>query len=198
MITAGWDGTLRLWPSGRVIADQLGPVYQIALDTTGTRVATAGWDFAVRLFELPSGDPLGAQARDEPPVPSGMSFSPDSASLAVAYRTGEVHVFDPATGARRTTLHGHIDAALLAVFSPDSAKLATSGFDHSVRIWSVPDGAHVATLEAIPMSCAPPCSRPTVRCSHRRAATPRCGSGTCATSPRHRRSSAVTRMRFAA
>ena len=69
-VTAGWDGTIRVWPSGRVIADRLGPVYQIALDTTGTRVATAGWDFATRLFELPSGRPLGAQARDEPPVPS--------------------------------------------------------------------------------------------------------------------------------
>jgi WD40 repeat protein len=147
MITAGWDGTIRLWPSGRIVADRLGPVYQIALDSAGTRVATAGWDFAVRLFELPSGRPLGAQSRDEPPVPSGMSFSPDSQSLAVAYRTGDVRVYDPATGALRTTLQGHVDAALLAVFSPDSARLATSGFDHSVRIWSVPDGQPLATLE---------------------------------------------------
>jgi WD40 repeat protein len=146
-VTAGWDGTIRLWPSGRIVADHLGPVYQIALDTAGTRVATAGWDFAVRLFELPSGRPLGAQKRDEPPVPSGMSFSPDSASLAVAYRSGDVQVFDPATGDIRATLRGHTDAALLAVFSPDSAKLATSGFDHSVRIWSLPDGRPLATLD---------------------------------------------------
>jgi WD40 repeat protein len=147
VVTAGWDGTIRVWPSGRVIADRLGPVYQIALDSMGTRVATAGWDFAVRLFELPSGRPLGAQARDEPPVPSGMSFSPDSQSLAVAYRTGDVHVYDPATGATRTVLRGHTDAALLAVFSPDSRMLATSGFDHSVRLWSLPDGSPLATFE---------------------------------------------------
>jgi WD40 repeat protein len=147
IVTAGWDGTIRVWPSGRVVADRLGPVYQIALDSTGTRVATAGWDFAVRLFELPSGRPLGAQARDEPPVPSGMSFSPDSESLAIAYRTGDVHVYDPATGNQRGVLRGHTDAALLAVFSPDSRKLATSGFDHSVRIWSLPDGKPLATLE---------------------------------------------------
>src|SRR6185503_19843849 len=70
-ITSGWGGTLRLWPSGRVIANRLGPVYQIALDSRGERVATAGWDFAVRMFELPSGRPLGARTRAELAVPSG-------------------------------------------------------------------------------------------------------------------------------
>ena len=147
LLSSSWDGTLRLWPSGRVIADRLGPVYSVALAPEGDAVATAGWDFAVRLFELPSGRPIGAQARDEAPTPSGLSFAPDSQSLAVAYRTGDVKVFDPATGDVRATLRGHTDAALLAVFSPDSSKLATSGFDHSVRIWSLPEGDAFATLE---------------------------------------------------
>lgn len=147
LLSAGWDGAIRLWPSGRVIAGKLGPVYSMALSPAGDAVATAGWDFAVRLFELPSGRPIGARARDEDPVPSGLSFSPDSQSLAVGYRTGDVRVYDPATGAVRATLTGHTDAALLAVFSPDSALLATSGFDHSVRIWSVPDGVARALLD---------------------------------------------------
>ncbi|HEY1817757.1 MAG TPA: WD40 repeat domain-containing protein [Kofleriaceae bacterium] len=147
LLSAGWDGTIRLWPSGRVLASRLGPVYQVGLSPEGDAVATAGWDFAVRLFELPSGRAVGMRARDEEPVPSGLSFAPDSQSLAVGYRTGDVRVFDPATGAVRATLSGHTDAALLAVFSPDSSLLATSGFDHSVRIWSAVDGSARALLE---------------------------------------------------
>ena len=125
LLSSSWDGTIRLWPSGRVIADHLGPVYSVALAPEGDAVATAGWDFAVRLFELPTGRPIGAQARDQAPTPSGLSFAPDSQSLAVAYRTGDVKVYDPTTGAVGATLRGHTDAALLAVFSPDSSKLAT-------------------------------------------------------------------------
>ena len=147
LLSTGWDGTIRLWPSGRVIADKLGPVYQCAIAPEGDAVATAGWDFAVRLFELPSGRAIGARARDEDPTPSGLSFSPDSTSLAVGYRTGDVKVYDPATAEIRTTLTGHTDAALLAVFAPDSKQLATSGFDHSVRIWTLPDGAARAILD---------------------------------------------------
>ena len=146
LISASWDGTLRAWPSGRVLAERLGPVYALAVSPSGDRFATAGWDFTVRLFDV-SGQLLATRARTESPVPSGLSFSSDAASMAVAYRTGDVKIFDLATRVAHTTWNAHANATLLAAFSLDGARLATAGFDHRVRIWSLPGGELAGTLE---------------------------------------------------
>lgn len=45
------------------------------------------------------------------------------------------------------TLTGHHSDVLSVAFSPDSTLLATASRDRTIRLWSLPDGAHLATLE---------------------------------------------------
>jgi RNA polymerase sigma factor (sigma-70 family) len=70
----------------------------------------------------------------------GLAFSPDGKSVAVGLagcESGEVHLFDTATGKQRLRLAGF--ASSLA-FSPDGRTLATAGADCAVRLWNVATG----------------------------------------------------------
>jgi WD40 repeat protein len=47
----------------------------------------------------------------------------------------------------RSTLTGHTSSVFSLAFSRDGQWLASGGFDQTVRLWSVPDGAEQATLD---------------------------------------------------
>ena len=102
LLTRDGMATIRLWPSGRV--SRIGSVPCIRSGflprATPSRPPAGTSRCAVRAAIRPR---VGMRARDEDPVPSGLSFSPDSRSLAVAYRTGDVRVTirRPAPFARR-------------------------------------------------------------------------------------------------
>jgi len=107
-------------------------------DPTGSRLATAGWDGFVRLYDLL---PLRTQdasspramtpvARVRPPGgerPVGLAFAPDGTRLAVGYLFSlKVDVLD---------VRGH---ALEPAYSPDTTGLiGPAGFDLRTVAWSV-------------------------------------------------------------
>jgi WD40 repeat protein len=96
------------------------------------------------LWDLDAEKPKGIVQARPLPVASALAFSPDSKSLAVAYRTGALRLWDPATGKPcGPPLVGHVDAALMAAFSPDGQVLASSGFDHTIRLWCAESGAPI-------------------------------------------------------
>ena len=151
LLSSSWDGAIRIWKriqvSGgathvsKVLGDNSARYYSIAHSPEGGVLASAGWDFALRLWDLSTERPMGTVQGRQFPVASAIAFSPDSKSLAVAYRTGALRLWDPATGTPcGPPLVGHVDAALMAAFSPDGRVLASSGFDHTIRLWSAESG----------------------------------------------------------
>ncbi|QQQ73767.1 protein kinase [Saccharothrix sp. 6-C] len=83
----------------------------------------------------------------EPNYPTGVSFSPDSRTLAVTLSGGRIGLWDLVDpGAQWTILPGHEGIAIDVEFSPDGAVLATGGGDRLVRLWRVKDGVQVGAL----------------------------------------------------
>jgi WD40 repeat protein/DNA-binding SARP family transcriptional activator len=57
-----------------------------------------------------------------------------------------VHVWDPASGRRVSTLAGHSGGVLDLAFSPDGSRLATASFDGTVWIWDPRSGEPIEVL----------------------------------------------------
>ena len=87
LVSGSQDGGVRLWNlrgSGRVVQrhELAAQAFTLALDPSGTRVAVATFDGATQLFDFKTLN-LIRRIRAAGGLPSGIAFSPDSATLAV-------------------------------------------------------------------------------------------------------------------
>ena len=112
-------------------------MYAVAFspDADDPRVATAGWDGTVRVWDPRNGvlkQTLKGHAGDV----WGVSFGDGGKVVASAGADGTVRVWDAATGAERQVFRG--DRPFHAVrFGPDGTTLAAGSRDGTVRVWDV-------------------------------------------------------------
>jgi WD40 repeat protein len=76
----------------------------------------------------------------------GVAFSPDGKHVASANKTGEVKVWQRATGEVVHRLLGHGAPAFAVAFHPGGKRLASAGWDNTVRIWDLETGKQVHSL----------------------------------------------------
>jgi WD40 repeat protein len=117
-------------------------VVAAAIDAGGARLATAGHDGSVRLWDLPARRELGRVSLGGELLTA--VFSPELAWLATVVegdRTS-VRVHDVASGEIRRRIDGDRWVTALA-FSPDARLLASGGLDHTVRVTALADGREV-------------------------------------------------------
>jgi WD40 repeat protein len=121
----------------RLVLSALGPIRAVAYSPDGRRIATAGTDGRVRLFDAATGR-LQHVLREWGRLAS-VSFSPDGTRVLVAADNGVAIEWDASTGRRLERLH-HKAAVTSASFSRDGRWLLTSSHDGTARIFGTETG----------------------------------------------------------
>ena len=114
----------------------------VAFSPRGDRLASAGGDGTVRIWDVTTGDKLLE-------VKTGayeVTFSHDGARLAIAGRPG-VRILDATTGKDLVSLANDNSPTWGVAFSPVDSHIATAHEDRTVRIWDWPTGRELHRLQ---------------------------------------------------
>ena len=128
----GQDGPIR-----RLAHD--GGATALAFSADGSQLFSAGYDGAIRQWDLASGRLLGTSTGSSGTIWS-LHLSPDGRWLASGGEDKLVRLW-PLDGGPPRLLAGHELNIWEVRFSPDGRELASASFDGSVRIWDLATGA---------------------------------------------------------
>jgi WD40 repeat protein len=119
-------------------------VHGVAYSTDGHRLASAGDDHLVRIWDAGSGQPVGKPLTGHTGPVWSVAFSPNGDRLASASSDHTVRLWDARTGDPiGKPLTGNTGSVWSVAFSPDGHLLAT-GDDRDVKLWNADTGQPVS------------------------------------------------------
>ncbi len=158
LVTSG-NGSVRVWDLASLerIAEIEAGVHDpsdVAIDPAGERLATAGSDGTVAIWDLESGEQtLTYRDHQVGPTPSqvrGVAWTPDGRSVVSAGADELVKVWDADTGATSLTYEDHprlrVRGPITSLeVSPDGERVASSSGVETL-IWAISDGQLITTV----------------------------------------------------
>ena len=111
------------------------------LSRDGRRMATAGEDRVLRIWDTATGAPVGQPVPHEYRM-TAVAFSPDGRRVVTA-NEGSVRIWDTESGSAVTPPMQHDDRVMHAVFSADGTRVLTASTDRTARVWNAASGQPV-------------------------------------------------------
>ena len=152
LATAGGDpgqyGSVRLWSVAsdgalalaREFPETIDCVFAVAFSPDSTRLASAGADRAIRVWEVATGRDL-MTIEDHADWIFDVAWSPDGKRLATASRDKTCKVFDTEKKESLATFPGHNDVVYCVSFAPDGKSVVSGGNDNQIRVWNPDEDA---------------------------------------------------------
>jgi WD40 repeat protein len=141
VLSASWDGALRLWQAGQEgqpaeLRAGARPLSACAVTPDGKRWLSGSMDGMLGQWDAAGRHLLSMYLAHTRPV-SAIVFSPDGGTLATASWDGQVILWQPGQERGSRPLHGHQDIVAGCCFTPRGHRLLSWGHDHTVRLWDV-------------------------------------------------------------
>lgn len=145
LASASDDSTVRIWDPATAKNEKTIPetnrVGCVAFSPDGRTIASSGFDPVIKVRDAVTYEER-TRFRGHPLTTSGLAFSPDGKIAASGDfrgpKSGELKLWDPATGKELVSLPGHAPEAIINVaFSPDGKVLASTSYDRTVKLWDV-------------------------------------------------------------
>lgn len=119
------------------VGDELDTVLAADISPDKTRIAIAGPQKVVRVFDSLTGE-IVQELKKHTDWIFCLRFSPDGVLLASGDRSNGLVVWEADTGLIYCELKGHTDAIRAVDFRPDSNVLASASLDGTLRTWDMP------------------------------------------------------------
>jgi WD40 repeat protein len=121
-----------------------GPVQAVTFSLDSKRIASAGADRVVRIWEAGTGRAL-AVCETTPTVSTALRFSPDGQFVAGSYYDVGTRIWDASSGKLRS-IAAHAGGSSCLAWAPDGKTLASAGQNGSVTLWQTSNGKLLHTL----------------------------------------------------
>ncbi len=141
VLSASWDGSLRLWQTGQdgqpgELQAGARPLSACAVSPDGKRWLSGSMDGMLGQWDAAGRHLLSMYLVHTRPV-SAIVFSPDGDTLATSSWDGQVILWPAGQERGSRPLHGHTDIVAGCCFTPNGHRLLSWGHDHTVRLWDV-------------------------------------------------------------
>jgi RNA polymerase sigma factor (sigma-70 family) len=148
LVSASWDGTLRVWDAGSGKELHRFPLpggASAAISPDGALVAGGGMDKAFHVWDLSTGQELFQASGLENSI-MAISFGPDSKTVATI-SSPIVRIWDIAARKELRRFVGPDKGVYSMALSADGKLLAGGCDDHSIRLWEAASGNELRRLE---------------------------------------------------
>jgi WD40 repeat protein len=150
LLTAGWDGCLRLWEGtlGNHVTELQAspkPLSSCTISPDGKLWVSGSMEGLVAIWDAQTHQQQFGFAAHTRPV-SCLRYSPDGQQLATASWDRTICLRKAGREREAKTFSGHEDIVAGCRFTPDGRQLVSWSYDSTVRLWDVELGRQLGTL----------------------------------------------------
>ena len=132
--------------TARPFAGDDNDVVRVTFSPDGTRIASAGTDDIVKIWETDSGKLVHRLKGHKAEVHS-VAFSPDGTLVVSGSHDKTIKLWDAATGRLIETFGADTETVSSVAFSADGTRMLMGSWDNAVRLWDVANGRLIHTFE---------------------------------------------------